>query len=156
MEETFSNMREEDIREARLMLDAAVAFRGVMSSAMRREIMKRFCKLAGLEFYEPSVNVKRDPFKDEELQAALREFISKRCEVSEIATCSCRELYEAFSDWCLFNGLTPPPKNVVGGALRQMKLFVSYKSDATRKWQGISIRNSDEEDSKNDRSRERR
>ena len=150
MEETYNNMREEDIKEARLMLDAAVAFRGAMSSSMRREIMKRFCELAGLEFHEPPTIVKRDPFEDKSLQDNLKQFIESQCEVDEIATCTCRELYDAFSDWCLCNGLTPPAKNVVGGALRQMKMFVAYKSDATRKWQGVKIKTS--EGDSNDRS----
>ena len=86
MEEVMNNMREEDIKEARLMLDAAVAFRGAMSSAMRREIMKRFCELAGLPFHEPPTIVKRSPFEDEELRSNLRKFISEWCEVDEIAT----------------------------------------------------------------------
>lgn len=144
MEEVTNNMREEDIKEARLMLDAAVAFRGAMSSAMRREIMKRFCELAGLPFDEPPTIVKRNPFEDENLRNNLQKFISEWCEVDEIATCTCHELYDSFSDWCMCNGLTPPAKNVVGGALRQMKMFVSYKSDATRKWRGVRSKEGEE------------
>ena len=34
------------------MLDAIVAFRGAMSSDMRKEIMKRFCELTGLEYHD--------------------------------------------------------------------------------------------------------
>lgn len=78
------------------------------------------------------------------MRSNLRKFISEWCEVDEIATCTCHELYDSFSDWCMCNGLTPPAKNVVGGALRQMKMFVSYKSDATRKWRGVRIKEGEE------------
>ena len=45
-------MCDEELREAQLMLDAVVAFRGAMSSDMRKEIMKRFCELTGLEYHD--------------------------------------------------------------------------------------------------------
>lgn len=139
-QENFNNMHEDEIREAQLMLDAAVAFRGAMSSSMRREILKRFCELSGLPFHEPPIIARRNPAEEEELQNTLQEFIGERCEVDEIATCSCRDLYDAFSDWCLARGMVPPSKNVMGGALHSMKLFVSYKTNSTRKWRGVKIK----------------
>lgn len=116
-------MCDEELREAQLMLDAVIAFRGAMSGAMRKEIMKRFCELTGLEYHDAPTLPARQPDIDEILKRELELFIDARCETGGKAKCKCRELYDAFVDWCLARDVQPPSINRMSAVLRQIRPF---------------------------------
>lgn len=133
-------MCDEELREAQLMLDAIVAFRGAMSSDMRKEIMKRFCELTGLKYHDAPAVLSKRPEIDEVIKSELEVFLDARCETGAKAKCRCRELYDAFVDWCLARDVQPPSINRMSAVLRQIRPFTTYKSDSEYKWCGVTLK----------------
>ena len=93
-----------------------------------------------LDYHDAPAVLTKHPDIDEVIKRELEVFLDARCETGAKAKCKCRELYDAFVDWCLARDVQPPSINRMSAVLRQIRPFTTYRSDCDYKWRGVMLK----------------
>lgn len=137
-DEEVSSPVSPDFKTAKYLIDGVTAFRDVMTTPMRKKIMRRYYSLIGMdgaEEFQPG----DDRYYSFGLNGEIERFVEECCVRDSSARCSHREFYDAFRGWRRDRGLTIPSINIVSRAINELGLFKPIKTNYARFWGGVRI-----------------